>query len=30
MGTFGGLRLVEQNEKAPSLFGIDVPLEPGR
>ncbi|CDJ37092.1 bromodomain-containing protein, putative [Eimeria tenella] len=29
MGTFGGLRLVEQNEKAPSLFGIDVPLEPG-
>lgn len=29
LGAFGGLRLVEQKEKAPTLFGAEVPLEPG-
>ncbi|XP_026191412.1 uncharacterized protein LOC34624321, partial [Cyclospora cayetanensis] len=29
LGTFGDLRLVEQNEKPPSLFGTDIPLERG-
>ncbi|KAL8454337.1 hypothetical protein Emag_001496 [Eimeria magna] len=29
LGSFGGLRLVEQTEKPPSIFGADVPLAPG-
>lgn len=29
LGTFGGLRLVERNEKAPTIFGTYIPLEPG-